>query len=109
MMRFQNFSSPHSHIFVLSSSVVLLAASLFVTGCKKNDEGSGAPPPAQVTHVSDMNLITVDQSKVNQFPLVTPQDCFAVVCDRLGESRCITNGAGHLAGERTCCRYPRPP
>ena len=74
MMRFQNFSSPHSHIFVLSSSVVLLAASLFVTGCKKNDEGSGAPPPAQVTHVSDMNLITVDQSKVNQFPLVTPEE-----------------------------------
>jgi cobalt-zinc-cadmium efflux system membrane fusion protein len=40
-----------------------------ISGCKKQESGDGAPPPAQVTHVTDMNLISVDASKVGQFPL----------------------------------------
>ncbi len=39
------------------------------TGCKKQESGDGAPPEAQVTHVSDMNLVTVDANKAKQFPL----------------------------------------
>jgi membrane fusion protein, heavy metal efflux system len=48
---------------------LLLAAGISLTACKKQESGDGAPPQAQVTHVSDMNLITVDDSKVSQFPL----------------------------------------
>jgi len=48
---------------------LMLAASLPFTACKKEEKGDGAPPPANVVHVPDMNLITVDQDKVNQFPL----------------------------------------
>jgi cobalt-zinc-cadmium efflux system membrane fusion protein len=48
---------------------LLLAASISFTSCKKQEPGDGAPPQAQVTHVADMNLITVDESKVSQFPL----------------------------------------
>lgn len=46
----------------------LLAAAVF-TSCKKQESGSGAPPPANVVHVPDMNLISVDPQKVNLFPL----------------------------------------
>jgi cobalt-zinc-cadmium efflux system membrane fusion protein len=48
---------------------LFLAVSISFTACKKQESGDGAPPEAKVTHVSDMNLITVDGSKVNQFPL----------------------------------------
>jgi cobalt-zinc-cadmium efflux system membrane fusion protein len=48
---------------------LVLAASITFTGCKKQESGDGAPPQAPVTHVSDMNLITVDASKGKQFPL----------------------------------------
>jgi cobalt-zinc-cadmium efflux system membrane fusion protein len=46
-----------------------LIMSISFTACKKQESGDGAPPEAPVTHVSDMNLITVDASKANQFPL----------------------------------------
>lgn len=52
--------------------VLLVAASLF-TSCKKEDSGSGAPPPANVVHVPDMNLISVDPQKVSLFPLQTAE------------------------------------
>jgi len=48
---------------------LLLAVSLPFTGCKKQESGDGAPPPAKVTSVADMNVITVDTDKVSQFPL----------------------------------------
>jgi cobalt-zinc-cadmium efflux system membrane fusion protein len=48
---------------------LLLAANISLTACKKQEPGDGTPPQAQVTHVSDMNLITVDESKAHQFPL----------------------------------------
>jgi len=52
---------------------LLLAASVLLTSCKKQEQGDSAPPPAQVTHLSDMNLITVDANKVSQFPLTTAE------------------------------------
>ncbi len=52
---------------------VALAASLAlaVSGCKAKDAGDGAPPPAQVVEVPDMNLITIDQNDVAKFPIAT--------------------------------------
>ncbi len=51
---------------VIGTCLVLGAA-----GCGSKDEGSGAPPPAKVVEVADMNLITIDKSDVNKFPIVT--------------------------------------
>jgi len=55
-----------------SALALVLAASspLILSGCKSKDEGSGAPPPAKVIPVSDMNLITIDQKDVAKFPIV---------------------------------------
>jgi cobalt-zinc-cadmium efflux system membrane fusion protein len=65
-------------MFVLNSYLraplaVALAASLAfaVSGCKAKDAGDGAPPPAQVVEVPDMNLITIDQNDVAKFPIAT--------------------------------------
>lgn len=52
----------------------ILALALFTlaaAGCKSGDQGDGAPPPAKVVEVSDMNLITVDPSEAAKFPLAT--------------------------------------
>jgi membrane fusion protein, heavy metal efflux system len=43
---------------------------LVLSGCKSKDEGSGAPPPATVIKVADMNLVTIDEKDVAKFPLV---------------------------------------
>jgi cobalt-zinc-cadmium efflux system membrane fusion protein len=51
-----------------AGAVVLLATTLSVAGCKKEETGDSAPPPAQVVHVADMNVISVDQSKMSLFP-----------------------------------------
>jgi len=40
-----------------------------MTACKKQESGDGAPPPAQVIHVPDMNVVSVDSDKLNLFPL----------------------------------------
>ena len=46
--------------------------SIFVlTGCKSKEEGSGAPPQAQVIQVADMNLLTINAKDVDKFPLTT--------------------------------------
>jgi cobalt-zinc-cadmium efflux system membrane fusion protein len=42
-----------------------------LSGCKNKDQGDGAPPPAQVVQVRDMNLITIDKDDVAKFPLTT--------------------------------------
>jgi len=53
-----------------SCFIVLLTLSLAgFTGCKKEAAGDGAPPQEPVTHVSDMNLISVDPKTLHQFPL----------------------------------------
>jgi cobalt-zinc-cadmium efflux system membrane fusion protein len=50
-----------------------LAASLgfVLSGCKGKDQGDGAPPPAQVIQVADMNLIAIDPKDVAKFPIAT--------------------------------------
>jgi cobalt-zinc-cadmium efflux system membrane fusion protein len=50
------------------ASLAFIAALL--AGCKSKVQGDGAPPPAQVVQVADMNLITVDSNDINKFPLV---------------------------------------
>jgi membrane fusion protein, heavy metal efflux system len=46
-------------------------AALMSTGCKNEQRGDGAPPPAKVVEVADMNLITIDRDDVSKFPIVT--------------------------------------
>ncbi|MGB6689945.1 MAG: efflux RND transporter periplasmic adaptor subunit [Terracidiphilus sp.] len=46
-------------------------AALALSGCKSKDQGDGAPPPAKVVQVADMNLITIDKDDVPKFPVVT--------------------------------------
>jgi cobalt-zinc-cadmium efflux system membrane fusion protein len=62
-------------IFQAAPLVFALAASLTVVfcGCKSKPQGDGAPPPAHVIQVPDMNLITIDNNDVAKFPLVTVQ------------------------------------
>ncbi len=54
-------------IVVTAGSCLAIALS----GCHGKDEGSGAPPPAKVIEVSDMNLITIDKDDVAKFPFAT--------------------------------------
>jgi membrane fusion protein, heavy metal efflux system len=51
----------------MTTSVFLLA----LAGCKAKETGSGAPPAAQVIHVADGNLITIDAKDVAKFPVTT--------------------------------------
>lgn len=51
-------------------AAIVLSTALLLPGCKKEAEGNGAPPPAQVTHVADMNLVSVDPKQTQQFPVV---------------------------------------
>lgn len=44
-----------------------------LAGCKKQDQGTGAPGPAQVVQVPDMNLLTIDQNDLPKFPLITAE------------------------------------
>jgi cobalt-zinc-cadmium efflux system membrane fusion protein len=50
---------------------IALIAPLAICGCKSKDQGDGAPPPAHVVEVPDMNLITIDERDVPKFPLAT--------------------------------------
>jgi len=50
---------------------VAASFALMLSGCKNKDQGDGAPPPAQVVQVRDMNLITIDKDDVAKFPLAT--------------------------------------
>jgi len=51
--------------------VAAAIACVALSGCKAKEEGSGAPPPANVVQVADMNLITIDKNDVPKFPVVT--------------------------------------
>ena len=46
------------------------SASLLLSGCKPKEQGDGAPPPAKVIQVADMNLLTIDDKDVAKFPLI---------------------------------------
>jgi len=50
--------------------VLVVTVSLFC-GCKAKETGNGAPPPAQVIQVADMNLITIDKNDVAKFSIIT--------------------------------------
>ncbi len=59
--------------FFRLSWVFILPAALsipIVSGCKSSPSGDGAPPPARVIQVPDMNLITIDNNDVAKFPIV---------------------------------------
>ena len=43
------------------------------SGCKDKQQGDGAPPPAKVVQIPDMNLITIDSNDANRFPLPRPR------------------------------------
>ena len=61
----------YSSIQRFTALAVLACAALALSGCKaKEQQGDGAPPPAQVVQVADMNLLTIDSKDVNKFPLV---------------------------------------
>ncbi|MDR3737442.1 MAG: efflux RND transporter periplasmic adaptor subunit [Terracidiphilus sp.] len=49
-------------------AVSLLTA--MVSGCKSKEQGDGAPPPAKVVQVADMNVITLDSKDAQRFPVV---------------------------------------
>jgi membrane fusion protein, heavy metal efflux system len=57
------------------AAVFALAAWGFtgLAGCKKQDQGTAAPPPAQVVQMPDMNLLTIDQNDLPKFPMVTAE------------------------------------
>ena len=44
---------------------------LALSGCKGKGDNDGAPPPAKVIQVADMNLVTIDANDVAKFPLAT--------------------------------------
>jgi cobalt-zinc-cadmium efflux system membrane fusion protein len=50
------------------AAALAASLSLALSGCKGNDQGDGAPPPAQVVKTGDASLVTVD--KPEQFSLV---------------------------------------
>ncbi len=52
---------------------LLFAAVLLIGGCKAKDSGDGAPPPAKVVEVNDMNIITVSKDDAAKFPLATAE------------------------------------
>ena len=55
-----------------SLAIALAAlASIALSGCKGKEEGNGAPPPAKVIQVADMNLVTIDANDVAKFPLTS--------------------------------------
>jgi cobalt-zinc-cadmium efflux system membrane fusion protein len=60
-------ASLHRSLPVLSVAFLLLGAA----GCKKQDDGNTAPPPAKVVQVTDMNVITVDENDAAKFSLAT--------------------------------------
>ena len=49
--------------------VLITVFGLALSGCRSKEEGSGAPPQAQVIQVADMNLLTIDAKDVAKFPL----------------------------------------
>ena len=51
-------------------AIAFLATSLTVSGCKSAENGDGAPPPAHVVQVQDMNLLTVDSKDAERFKIV---------------------------------------
>ena len=51
-------------------AIALATTSLAVSGCKNTEKGDGAPQPAHVVQVQDMNLLTVDSKDAGKFKTV---------------------------------------
>src|ERR1700761_4962695 len=54
-----------------AGSAILILASCLISGCGSKEKGDGAPPPAKVVEVSDMNVISIDKNDVSKFPIVS--------------------------------------
>jgi len=67
MISLSSFTSFRTVCALLSSAAVVVT----LAGCKDKAQGDGAPPPAQVVQVSDMNTLTIDPNDVPKFPIVT--------------------------------------
>jgi cobalt-zinc-cadmium efflux system membrane fusion protein len=65
-----SFSCPRNLRRISLTLSAAIPLCLLIAGCKPKDQGDGAPPPAQVVTVSDMNLITIDKNDVAKFPVV---------------------------------------
>jgi cobalt-zinc-cadmium efflux system membrane fusion protein len=57
------------HRAVLLVSALAASLTLTFSGCKSSSGGDGAPPPAHVIPVPDMNLITIDSNDAGKFQL----------------------------------------
>jgi len=53
------------------SIALVVAASVALSGCKAKEQGDGAPPPAKVIPIADMNVIAIDKEDVAKFPVVS--------------------------------------
>ena len=51
--------------------VLPLLVALLSSGCKSGPQGDGAPPPAKVVEVADMNLLTVAPDDAKKFTIAT--------------------------------------
>lgn len=56
--------------FSAAGLALAILPGLILAGCKKKESGDGAPPPAHVVEVPDMNVITVDNKDAEKFSLV---------------------------------------
>ncbi len=50
-----------------------LCMSALLSGCTSKPQGDGAPPPAKVVQVPDMNLITIDSNDAGKFPIASAE------------------------------------
>lgn len=59
----------HSRKILYSLALIALPCVLSLSGCKSKAQGDTAPPAAQIIHIADMNLITIDAKDAAKFPL----------------------------------------
>jgi cobalt-zinc-cadmium efflux system membrane fusion protein len=66
-----NFLISMKRHFIVTLTLILATSLCFfaLSGCKSKQEGDGAPPPAHVVEVADMNLVTIDAKDVAKFSL----------------------------------------
>ena len=55
-------------------AIALAATTVAIGGCKSTVKGDGAPPPAHVVQVQDMNLLTVDGKDAEKFKTVAADE-----------------------------------
>ncbi len=65
--------SPKQFLIISRACILTAPLCLGLSGCKGAQQSDGAPPPARVIQVPDMNLITIDSNDVNKFPLAAAE------------------------------------